>query len=52
MGFNSGFKGLIILNVLFNFKQFTLKTGYNDIGLYNSSSIMSAILWYQLIPHC
>jgi hypothetical protein len=26
--------------------------GYNDIGLYNTSPIVSGVLWYQLIPHC
>jgi hypothetical protein len=25
---------------------------YNDIGLYDTPSITSDILWYQLIPHC
>ena len=26
--------------------------GYNDIGLCDTSSIMSGFLLYQLIPHC
>jgi hypothetical protein len=26
--------------------------GYNDIGLSDTSSIASDILWYQVIPHC
>ena len=26
--------------------------GYNDIGLYDISSISTDILRYQLIPHC
>jgi hypothetical protein len=30
----------------------TLEPAYNDIGLYDTSSITSDILWYQLIPHC
>jgi hypothetical protein len=30
----------------------TENPGYNDIGLYDTSSIASDILWYQLIPHC
>jgi hypothetical protein len=30
----------------------TVESGYNDIGLYDNSSIASAILWYHLIPHC
>jgi len=30
----------------------TDEPGYNDIGLYDTSSIPSDILWYQLIPHC
>jgi hypothetical protein len=29
-----------------------VEPGYNDIGLYDTSSITSDILWYQLIPHC
>jgi len=28
----------------------TVKPGYNDIGLCDTSSIPSDILWYQLIP--
>jgi hypothetical protein len=31
---------------------YTLEPVYNDIGLYNISSITSDILWYQLIHHC
>ena len=30
----------------------TVKPGYNDIGLYNTSLVASDILWYQLIPRC
>ena len=30
----------------------TVERGYNDVGLYDTSSITSDILWYQLIPHC
>ena len=30
----------------------TVELGYNDIGLCDTSSIASDILWYQLIPHC
>jgi hypothetical protein len=30
----------------------TVEPGYNDIGLYDASSITSGILRYQLIPHC
>jgi hypothetical protein len=30
----------------------TVETGYNDIGLYDTSPIASDILWYQLIPLC
>jgi len=30
----------------------TDKLGYNDIGLRDTLSITSDILWYQLIPHC
>jgi len=28
-----------------------VEPGYN-IGLYDTSFIVSDILWYQLIPHC
>jgi hypothetical protein len=31
--------------------HYTVEPGYNDIGLYDTSSITSRILWYQLIPH-
>jgi hypothetical protein len=27
----------------------TVEPGYNDIGLYDTSSIASDILWYELI---
>jgi hypothetical protein len=30
----------------------TVEPGYNDIGVYDSSPVVSDILWYQLIPHC
>jgi hypothetical protein len=33
-------------------KTYTVEPGYNIIGLYDTSSIASDILWYQLIPHC
>jgi hypothetical protein len=29
----------------------TVKPSYNDIGLYDTLSIASDILWYQLTPH-
>ena len=29
-----------------------VEPGYNDIGLYDTSSILSDILWYQLNPRC
>jgi len=29
----------------------TDEPGYNDIGLYETASITSGILWYQLISH-
>jgi hypothetical protein len=35
----------------FIFYRITVEPGYNDIGLYGTSSIASDILWYQLIPH-
>jgi hypothetical protein len=30
---------------------YTVEPGYNDIGLYNTPSITSDIMWYHLIPH-
>jgi hypothetical protein len=30
----------------------TVELGYNDIGLCDTSSIASDILWCQLISHC
>jgi hypothetical protein len=32
-------------------KKSTVEPGYNDIRLYDTSSIASDILWYQLIAH-
>ena len=32
--------------------KYTMEPGYNDIGLCDTSSITSDILWYQLVPHC
>jgi hypothetical protein len=29
----------------------TMEPGYNDIGLWDTSPIVSDILWYKLIPH-
>jgi len=29
-----------------------VESGYNDIALYDTSSIATDIVWYQLIPHC
>jgi hypothetical protein len=31
--------------------RYIVEPSYNDIGLYDTSSIASDILWYQLIPH-
>jgi hypothetical protein len=30
---------------------YTVKAGYNDVGLCDTSPIASDILWYELIPH-
>jgi hypothetical protein len=30
----------------------TVEPGYNDIGLCDTSSVASDILWYQLISRC
>jgi len=32
--------------------QSKVEPGYNDVGLYDASSIPSDTLRYQLIPHC
>jgi hypothetical protein len=32
--------------------SYTVEPGYNDTGLYDTSSLKSEILWYQLIPYC
>jgi hypothetical protein len=40
LGFSSAFKGLN-----------RVEPCYNDIGLYDTSSITSALLWHELIPH-
>jgi hypothetical protein len=37
---------------MFIVRVYTVEPGYNDIGLSDTSSITSDILWYQLIPHC
>jgi hypothetical protein len=29
----------------------TVKPGYNDMGLSDTSRITSHVTWYQLIPH-
>ena len=34
------------------FSQNTVNPGYNDIGLYDTPSIESDTLQYQLTPHC
>ena len=41
-------RGMFYLTML----SITVEPGYNDIGLYDTSSIPPDILWYQLIPHC
>jgi hypothetical protein len=38
--------------VLEFYTRYTVEPGYNSIGLSDTSSIASDILWYQLIPHC
>jgi hypothetical protein len=35
-----------------HFGSGTFEPGYNGIGLYDTSSIASDTLWYQLIPQC
>jgi hypothetical protein len=52
---------LVLIERLLNFNSGNLllfripsavKPGYNDIGLCDTPSITSDILWYQFIPHC
>jgi hypothetical protein len=38
---------VIVITILY-----TGELGYNDICIYDTSSIASDILCYQLIPHC
>jgi hypothetical protein len=42
----------MLLPRLSNINTRRVEPGYNDIGLYDTSSIASDILWYQLIVHC
>jgi hypothetical protein len=30
----------------------TVETGYNNIGLYDTSPTTSDVMLYQLVPHC
>jgi len=39
-------------HVMLKYTEYTVKPGYNDIGLYDTPPIASDILWYQLIPNC
>jgi len=41
---------MISLNI-FTLK-ITIEPGHNDVGLSDTSSITSRVLWYQFIPHC
>jgi hypothetical protein len=34
-----------------NMDEITVEPSYNDVGLYDTSSIASDNLWYHLIPH-
>jgi hypothetical protein len=31
--------------------KYMVQSGFNDMGLYNTSSAVPDILWYQIIPH-
>jgi len=43
----------LALNLYHHVKlQSTAESGYNDIGLCDTSSIASDILWYRLISRC
>jgi len=35
-----------------NISEYAVEPGYNDIGLYDTSTIESALLWHELIRHC
>jgi hypothetical protein len=39
-------------NNRFELAEIQYSPGYNDIALYDTSSIASDILWHQLIRHC
>jgi hypothetical protein len=43
---------LMFVTVLYTKYINTVEPGYNDIGLCETLSITSDILWCQLIPHC
>jgi hypothetical protein len=43
---------LLTRKIMIKDEENTVEPGYNDIGLCDTSSIASDILWYQLIPHC
>jgi hypothetical protein len=43
-------KSLLNLNASMRIAPCTVEPSYKDIGLYDTSSITSDILWYQLIP--
>jgi hypothetical protein len=45
-------KNTAIIYKIVSFLYRTVESGYNDIRFYETSSIASDILWYQLIPHC
>ena len=50
-GLSQGGRGVATPGVKMGRKVNTVEPGYNDIGLYDTTSIASDILWYQLIPH-
>jgi hypothetical protein len=41
----------VFTHVGFHF-VYTVEPGYNDVGLYDTSSVALDTRWYQLIPHC
>ena len=40
----------VVIKILYQVDDYTVEPAYNDIGLYETSSIALDILWHQLIP--
>ena len=42
----------VVIKILNQVDNYAVEPGYNDVGLCESSSVASDILWHQLIPRC